>query len=117
MKIKTIKKYEDDARLINVNFVTSMIENPQVTIGMKYFVVEWYNKGKMRYDVDTALDELGLVSILADCASGMSNERFVHLIDDIIQETPPFCYVYDNIWQHVLWKLKADNAFLFLQEP
>lgn len=102
MKIKVIKKYEDDARIINVNFVTSMIENSQVTIGMKYFVIEFFNKQKMGYDVGIALDEEALVKELSDCTYGMDTGMFEWLIDDIIKETPKFCYVYDNPWKYVL---------------
>ena len=102
MKIKSIKKYEDNARIINVNFVTSMIENSQVTIGMKYFVIEFFNKQRMGYDVGIALDEEALVKELADCTNGMDTRMFKRLICDIISETPKFCYVYDNIWKYVL---------------
>lgn len=102
MKIKVIKKYEDNARIINVNFVTSMIENSQVTIGMKYFLVEFFNKQRMGYDVGVALDEEALVKELADCTYEMNAYLFKQLIDDIINETPKFCYVYDNIWKYVL---------------
>lgn len=102
MKIKAIKKYEDDARIINVNFVTSMIENSQVTIGMKYFLIEFFNKQRMGYDVGIALDEEALVKELSDCTYGMDTYLFKRLIDDVIDETPKFCYVYDNIWKYVL---------------
>lgn len=102
MKIKSIKKYEDESRIVNVNFVTSMIENSQVSIGMKYFVVEFYNKQKMGYDVGIALDEEALVKELSDCTYGMSEHKFVRLISDIVKETPKFCYVYDNPWKYVL---------------
>lgn len=102
MKIKSIKKHEDNSRLINVNFVTSMIENTQVSIGMKYFVIEYFNKGDMRYDVETALDEETLVENLAAMCYGMKECIFYMLVKDIVKETPKFCYVYDNIWKHVL---------------
>lgn len=104
MKIKTIKKYEDDSRLINVNFVTSMIENSQVSIGMKYFVIEYFNKGTMGYDVGTALDEEGLIKQLCDCTRAMEEHNFKLLVGDIVKETPKFCYQYDNIWKYVLVK-------------
>lgn len=108
MKIKSIKKYEDESRIVNVNFVTSMIENSQVSIGMKYFVVEFYNKQKMGYDVGVALDEKALVSELCDCTYGIREYKFKRLVDDIVKETPKFCYVYDNIWKHVL-----ENKYYF----
>ena len=102
MKIKSIKKYEDDSRLINVNFATSMIENSQVSIGMKYFVIEFYNKQKMGYAVRTALDDEGLVKELCACSYGMTGYNFYLMVKDIVKETPKFCYVYGNIWKHVL---------------
>lgn len=104
MKIKTIKKYEDNSRLINVNFVTSMIENSQVSIGMKYFVIEYFNKGTMGYDVGTALDEEGLIKQLCDCTRTMEEHNFKLLVGGIVKETPKFCYQYDNIWKYVLVK-------------
>lgn len=104
MKIKTIKKFEDDSRIVNVNFVTSMIENSQVAIGMKYFVVEFFSKQRMSYEVNTALDEEELVKELSDCTYGMDAWKFQGLINDIINETPKFCYVYDNPWKYVLIK-------------
>lgn len=103
MKIKTIIKHEDNSRLINVNFVTSMIENEQVSIGMKYFVIEYFSKSSMGYDVNTALDEGGLVNELCNCTSGMKIYEFKRFIDNLVKETPKFCYVYDNIWKYVLW--------------
>lgn len=102
MKIKSIIKYEDESRLINVNFVTSMIENSQVSIGMKYFIIEWYNKQSMGYDIGTALNEEKLVSQLHDCCYRMPEYKFKQLVDDIVRDTPKFCYVFDNIWKHVL---------------
>ena len=102
MKIKSIQKYEDDARIINVNFVTTMIQNSQVAIGMKYFVIEFYNKQKMGYDVGTALDEERLIKELCDCTSGVKPLEFKKLVDGIIKETPKFCYVFDNIWEYVM---------------
>jgi hypothetical protein len=79
-----------------------MIENSQVSIGMKYFVIEHFNKGTMGYDVGTALDEEGLIKQLCDCTRTMEEYNFKLLVGDIVKETPKFCYQYDNIWKYVL---------------